>query len=94
MQLVDASTANNEAFDVMPQRLAREDQDKVKKLMQHVKATAEEISTSSTLLANRKSIDRLVMGKTSKVSQGWRKSVVGDALQAKLITLNTETETI
>jgi ribonuclease D len=94
LQLVDASTANNEAFDVMPQRLAREDQDKVKKLMQHVKATAEEISTSSTLLANRKSIDRLVMGKTSKVSQGWRKSVVGDALQAKLITLNTETETI
>ncbi|MDB0064005.1 ribonuclease D [Gammaproteobacteria bacterium] len=92
LQLVDASTASQPEFEIMPQRLAREDQDKVKKLMQHVKATAEEIGTSSTLLANRKSIDRLVMGKTSKVEQGWRKVVVGDALQHQLAALNSETE--
>ena len=60
--------------------------------MQHIKATAEEIGTSSTLLANRKSIDRLVMGKTSKVEQGWRKAVVGDALKLQLAALNSETE--
>jgi hypothetical protein len=32
------------------------------------------------------------MGKTSKVEQGWRKVVVGDALQHQLAALNSETE--
>ena len=92
LQLVDASIASQAEFEVMPQRLAREDQDKVKKLMQQVKATAEKMGTSSSLLANRKSIDRLVMGRASKVEQGWRKVVVGDSLRMQLSALNAATE--
>ena len=69
-------------------RLSKPQQALTKSMMHYIKQHAEEIGTAPALLANRKSIENLVLGKSSKVMSGWRKSVIGDDLQ-KMLTAET-----
>ena len=62
-------------------RLSKPQQAMAKNMMRYIKQHAQEIGTAPALLANRKSIENLVLGKTSKVMTGWRKVEVGNKLQ-------------
>lgn len=70
-------------------RLSKEQRALIKKLMEFTRHRAEQINTSASLLANRKSLANLVLGKQSKVASGWRKSQIGDELVA-MIESHTE----
>ena len=61
-------------------RLSKEQRALIKKLMEFTRNRAEQINTSASLLANRKSLVNLVLGKQSRVASGWRKSQIGDEL--------------
>jgi ribonuclease D len=61
-------------------RLSKEQRALIKKLMEFTRNRAEQINTSASLLANRKSLVNLVLGKKSRVASGWRKSQIGDEL--------------
>ncbi len=61
-------------------RLSKEQRALIKKLMEFARNRAEQINTSASLLANRKSLVDLVLGKQSRVASGWRKSQIGDEL--------------
>ena len=63
-------------------RLNKEQRALVKKLMEFTRHRAEPLNTSASLLANRKSLVNLVLGKQSRVASGWRKSLIGDELVA------------
>ncbi len=63
-------------------RLSKEQKALIKKLMEFTRNRAEQINTSASLLANRKSLVDLVMGRQSRVESGWRKFQVGDDLAA------------
>ena len=65
-------------------RLSKEQRQLVKKLMEITRNKAQDIGTSASLLANRKSLVNLILGKTSKVSVGWRKNEIGDELHAAI----------
>ena len=79
---------NNEVLNNLPsttdRRLSKPQQALAKNMMSFVKEQAAEIGTAPSLLANRKSIENLVQGRTSKVMSGWRKTVVGNELQKML----------
>ena len=64
----------------LDRRLNKPQQALVKALMTKTRERAAEMNTSSSLLANRKSLVDLVLGQPSKVSKGWRKSEIGDEL--------------
>lgn len=70
-------------------RLSKEQRTLVKKLMETTRNKALEIDTSASLLANRKSLVNLVLGKQSKVSSGWRKNQIAGELQS-IIESSTE----
>jgi len=70
-------------------RLSKEQRTLIKQLMEFTRNRAEQINTSASLLANRKSLVNLVLGQQSKVESGWRKSQVGDELAA---VIASETE--
>ncbi len=80
---------DNETLNTLPstvdRRLSKPQQAMAKNMMSYVKRQAEEIGAAPSLLANRKSIEKLVQGRTSKVMSGWRKTVVGDELQKMLV---------
>ena len=61
-------------------RLSKEQRNLVKTLMAFTRNRSEQIETSSSILANRKSLVDLVLGHQSKVASGWRKSEIGDEL--------------
>lgn len=61
-------------------RLSKEQRSLIKKLMQITRNRAEQLNTSPSLLANRKSLVNLVLGQSSKVERGWRKPKIGDEL--------------
>ena len=65
-------------------RLSKEQRQLVKKLMEITRNKAQDIGTSASLLANRKSLVNLVLDKNSKVSFGWRKNEIGDELLAAI----------
>ncbi len=67
-------------IEPIDRRLSKPQQTLVKELMTITRQRAEEINTSSSLLANRKSLVDLVLGQPSRLSSGWRKSVIGDDL--------------
>lgn len=67
-------------------RLSKPQQALAKNMMQYIKQHAQEIGAAPSLLANRKSIENLVLGKTSKVMSGWRKSEIGGELTKMLST--------
>ena len=73
-----------DALDNIPEtidrRLSKPQQALVKELMHFTRQRAAEINTSSSLLANRKSLVDLVLGQPSRVSTGWRKAQIGDEL--------------
>ena len=83
----------NEAADNLQtpedNRLSKEQRALIKKLMEFTRHRAEKINTSASLLANRKSLTNLVLGKQSKVAAGWRKSQIGDEL-ASIIKSDAE----
>lgn len=62
-------------------RLTKEQRQLIKKLMEITRNKATNIETSASLLANRKSLVDLVLGKNSKVSSGWRKEEIADELK-------------
>lgn len=70
-------------------RLNKSQQAQVKTMMNHIRERAQEIGTSPSLLANRKSIENLVLGKNSKVTSGWRQSTIGDELKQILASEST-----
>lgn len=70
----------------LDRRLSKAQQALVKKMMNFIRQRGEEINTSSSLLANRKSLVDLVLGQKSKVQSGWRKNEIGDELVAMLNT--------
>lgn len=75
------SIAAEEAQEVTrDRRLSRQQQEQVKQLMQFVRDRADQLGATSSLLANRKSIEKLVRGESSRVTQGWRKQLFGDDL--------------
>ncbi|MDW3095426.1 MAG: ribonuclease D [Gammaproteobacteria bacterium] len=61
-------------------RLSKEQRALIKKLMAFTRNRADQINTSASLLANRKSLVNLVLGKQSRLDSGWRKSLIGDEL--------------
>tara|TARA_B110000238_G_C16135839_1_gene443613 strand:+ start:1742 stop:2887 length:1146 start_codon:yes stop_codon:yes gene_type:complete len=61
-------------------RLSKEQRALIKKLMDFTRNRAEQINTSSSLLANRKSLVNLVLGRQSRVESGWRKPQIGEEL--------------
>lgn len=61
-------------------RLTRQQQSLVKVLMKHIRQRAQEIGTAPSMLANRRSVENLVLGKKSKVTSGWRQSEIGDEI--------------
>lgn len=61
-------------------RLSKEQKALIKELMEFTRNRADQINTSASLLANRKSLVNLVLGKQSRVDSGWRKSQIGDDL--------------
>lgn len=63
-------------------RLSKEQRQLVKALMETTRNKANEIDTSASLLANRKSLVNLVLGKQSKVTSGWRKNEIATDLQS------------
>ena len=75
------STATDGSHNFIDRRLTKSQQSLVKQLMQHIRQRAQEMNMSSSLLANRKSIEHLVLGRDSKVSYGWRKSEIGEELK-------------
>lgn len=66
--------------DPIDRRLSKPQQALVKELMAITRERAAAMNTSSSLLANRKSLVNLVLGQPSRVSSGWRKSEIGDEL--------------
>ena len=70
-------------------RLSKEQRALIKKLMAFTRNRAEQVNTSASLLANRKSLTDLVLGHQSKVSTGWRKQEIGKDL---LSIINAEIE--
>lgn len=72
-----SSTIPNNTADF---RLSKSQQSQVKQLMKYMRTRALELNVSPSLLANRKSIENLVLGKNSKVNSGWRSSQIGDEL--------------
>ena len=77
---VNESLSTNEILEIKDTRLDRTQQNLVKQLMQHVRSRAEEIGAASSLLANRKSIEKLVRGEPSRVTSGWRLNTIGQEL--------------
>jgi len=65
-------------------RLSKEQRQLIKQLMEITRHKAATINTSASLLANRKSLVNLVLGKHSKVSSGWRKNEIADELDEAL----------
>lgn len=65
-------------------RLSKEQRQLIKQLMDITRNKASTINTSASLLANRKSLVNLVLGKRSKVSSGWRKNEIADELDEAL----------
>ncbi|MFK7795284.1 MAG: ribonuclease D [Gammaproteobacteria bacterium] len=70
----------NDLQEPADNRLSKEQKTLIKKLMEFSRNRAEQINTSASLLANRKSLVDLVLGKQSRVGSGWRKSQIGDEL--------------
>ena len=75
-------TQTEHLFEPEDNRLSKDQRQLIKKLMQITRNKALEMETSASLLANRKSLVNLVLGKHSKVSSGWRKDQIGHDLQA------------
>lgn len=61
-------------------RLNREQRNLVNTLIEFTRNRSEKIETSSSILANRKSLVDLVLGHQSKVATGWRKPEIGNEL--------------
>ena len=78
-QPIPTEIADNLAAPV-DQRLSKEQRTLIKKLMEFTRNRAQQINTSASLLANRKSLVDLVLGHQSKVSTGWRKQQIGEDL--------------
>ncbi len=78
-QAIPADIADN-LQEPANNRLSKEQRTLIKKLMEFTRNRAEQINTSASLLANRKSLVNLVLGQQSKVESGWRKSQIGDEL--------------
>jgi ribonuclease D len=86
MQLLEqAGAAKFENIEnIADRRLSKPQQALVKDMMKMIRRHAEEIGTSATLLANRKSLVNLVLGLNSKVNEGWRQKEIGQQLQQML----------
>ncbi|MEM7348482.1 MAG: ribonuclease D [Chloroflexota bacterium] len=74
----------NDLEGIMDRRLSKPQQALVKDMMKTIRKHAEEIGTSSSLLANRKSLVNLVLGLNSKVNEGWRHQEIGEQLSKML----------
>jgi ribonuclease D len=69
---------------MVDRRLDKQQQELVKKMMKVTRAKSEQIGTSPSLLANRKSIVKLVLGEDCKITSGWRHSEIGTELMRML----------
>lgn len=69
---------------VVDRRLSKQQQALVKKMMQVTWEKSQQIGTSPSLLANRKSIVSLVLGEECKITAGWRHSEIGAELMQML----------
>lgn len=66
----------------------------LKTLMQLVEQTAERINVEPAMLSNRKAVTALYHGASRlPFLDGWRKAVIGDALEAKLAEMRSEAGT-
>ena len=79
---IPASLSSDSSLIVEDRRLDKEQQDRVKRLMKHMRQRAEELEITPSLLANRKSIEQLVRGEPSRVTSGWRHEQIGHELLA------------
>ena len=79
-----ASNAINKLPEPDTHRLTREQRLLVKSLMETTRQKATQLETSASLLANRKSLVNLVLGKPSKVTSGWRHDEIGTELNAQV----------
>ena len=86
MQLLEKAGATKfeNIENIADRRLSKPQQALVKDMMKMIRRHAEEIGTSATLLANRKSLVNLVLGLNSKVNEGWRQKEIGQQLQQML----------
>lgn len=76
------ATTTDQPLNVEDRRLDKEQQDRVKRLMKHMRQRAEELGVTPSLLANRKSIEQLIRGEESRVTSGWRQEQIGNELLA------------
>ena len=83
-QAIPADIVNN-LQEPTDNRLSKEQRALIKMLMEFTRSRADQINTSASLLANRKSLVDLVLGKQSRVDSGWRKSQIGDELASIIV---------
>lgn len=82
--VVEHAYEKSNVLEYVDRRLTKEQQTLVKSMMQVSRKRSEAIGTSSSLLANRKSIVSLVLGLDSKVMHGWRRKEIGEDLMNML----------
>ena len=80
ISILEQAYQKSNQLNYVDRRLNREQQDLVKSMMQVSRKRSQQIGTSSSLLANRKSIVSLVLGLDSKIMHGWRRKEIGEYL--------------
>ncbi|MCU7946297.1 MAG: ribonuclease D, partial [Candidatus Thiodiazotropha sp. (ex Cardiolucina cf. quadrata)] len=71
--------------DARPPQLSQEQGAQMDRLLDHLQQTAEDEAIPSTLLANRRDLERLVAGERElPILQGWRRTLVGKELLGML----------
>jgi len=81
--LEQAYTIHNN-LTIVDRRLSKQQQELVKKMMRVTREKSQQIGTSPSLLANRKSIVSLILGEDCKITAGWRHSEIGAELMQML----------
>jgi ribonuclease D len=82
IEQLTAAEQGDATLSVEDRRLDKQQQDRVKRLMKHIRQRAKEIGITPSLLANRKSIEQLIRGEPSRVTFGWRQEQIGKELLA------------
>lgn len=82
IESLPTTAESGSTLNVEDRRLDKQQQDRVKRLMKHIRQRAEEIGVTPSLLANRKSIEQLIRGEQSRVTSGWRQEQIGNELLA------------
>ncbi len=63
-----------------PGMLSRSDKKRVDELMSRLREVAREAGIAASLLATRREVEALVLGGGARLTRGWRRELVGEAV--------------